>query len=55
MSEHIPFVNRDKFEPEETNGFAIPCCWCIHRWKSDREEPCKTCDHNCNAVQEGVA
>lgn len=50
MSNHIPTVRRDKFEPDESSGFAVPCCWCIHRHNTDREEPCRTCDHNCNAA-----
>jgi hypothetical protein len=50
---HIPIVARDHFEPEETGHFSVPCCWCVHRHNTDSEEPCRTCDHNGNAVQEG--
>lgn len=43
-------VRRDKFEAEESGGLAAPCCWCVHRHGSDKDEPCRTCDHNCNSV-----
>lgn len=50
---HIPIVPRDKFEPEyQGRGFEIPCCWCKHRHGSDDQEPCRTCDHNANAVED---
>lgn len=49
MTEHIPTVARDKFAPEESH-FAVPCCWCKHRHGSDADEPCRTCDHNFNAI-----
>lgn len=43
-------VRRDKFVAEESGGLAAPCCWCVHRHGSDKDEPCRTCDHNCNSV-----
>lgn len=55
MSYTIPIVPRDHFEPEEEGHLSIPCCWCIHRHGRDDEEPCRTCDHNCNAVKSGDA
>lgn len=43
-------VARDRFEPDDSlNGFDAPCCWCKHRNGTDREAPCRTCDHNRNA------
>jgi len=50
MSFEYPIVTRDKFEPDEMNNFLFPCSCCVHRFKLDREEPCNTCDHNCNSV-----
>ena len=52
MSFAIPVVRRDKFEPENAGHFAEPCCWCVHRFGSDTAEPCRTCDHNANAIQD---
>ena len=50
MSDIIPIVAGDHFEPEEHNiAFGIPCCWCKHRFGSDTQDPCRTCDHNANA------
>lgn len=50
---HIPIVPRDRFEPEiPRGGFDIPCCWCKHRHGSDDAGPCRTCDHNANAVED---
>lgn len=49
-------VQRDKFELETgirgILGFAFPCNVCRHNFHQDNEEPCRTCDHNANAVQE---
>ncbi len=42
-------VNRDHFEADEGPGLAFPCCVCKHRHCRDRDEPCRTCDHNANA------
>lgn len=50
MAYQFPVVARDKFEPDEEGHMAIPCCWCKHRHGSDTQEPCRTCDHNCNAI-----
>lgn len=44
-------VKRDKFEPEGGDlGLSFPCCVCLHRHGTDQVEPCRTCDHNINAV-----
>ena len=46
-------AHRDKFELDDPgSGFALafPCCCCLHRHKTDGEEPCRTCDHNASAV-----
>jgi hypothetical protein len=49
-------VNRDKFERLGNGSGSLtldfPCCVCFHRFRKDTEEPCRTCDHNCNAVKE---
>jgi hypothetical protein len=45
-------VQRDKFEPETKSYFAFPCYCCIHRFKGDNEEPCRTCDHNITSVDD---
>ena len=47
-------VQRDKFEPETKSYFAFPCYCCIHRFKGDNEEPCRTCDHNITSVDDGT-
>ena len=45
----------DKFEiAHEVNythraDFAFPCCVCDHAERDEREEPCASCGHNCNA------
>lgn len=56
MGLELHFANRDKFELEEpgVGGYqlAFPCCVCAHREGSDKDEPCRTCDHNANAVEE---
>jgi hypothetical protein len=43
----------DKFEPEDEGltRLAFPCCACKHNRKTDADEPCRTCDHNVNAVK----
>ena len=51
-------VVRDKFKLHE-NGtvgleLSFPCCCCQHRNMRDTDEPCRTCDHNANAVQEST-
>lgn len=53
MSIEYYMVSRDHFEPEERSGLAFPCCVCAHRHGTDKEEPCRTCDHNANACPEG--
>lgn len=47
-------VQRDKFKLDESAEvhLAFPCCVCAHRHGTDRDEPCRTCDHNLGAVQE---
>lgn len=45
--------DRDNFEVEgHDSGFCFQCCVCVHRHGLDSEEPCRTCDHNANAVQD---
>ena len=47
-------VARDKFLLNGTGtvglSLAFPCCCCTHRNMKDTQEPCRTCDHNANAV-----
>ena len=47
-------IPRDKFELQElvTDGFDFPCGLCKHRHGTDRDEPCRTCDHNINSIIE---
>lgn len=49
-------VKRDKFQlhGNVTIGLSVqfPCCHCQHRNKRLTDEPCRTCDHNVNAVKE---
>jgi len=53
-------VARDKFTLDARNGgpprfaheVAFPCCVCVHAEHTDRDEPCRTCDHNVNAVKD---
>jgi hypothetical protein len=47
-------VNRDKFEYGlNYSMFGFPCCVCEHReGKAQNVEPCRTCDHNVNAVKD---
>ena len=49
-------VNRDKFERSGNGSGSLtldfPCCVCFHRFRKDTEEPCRTCDHNVNAVKD---
>lgn len=50
LENHI--VTRDKFEAEDLgSGLAFPCCVCINRHGSDRDEPCNACDHNLNSIK----
>jgi len=50
--------SRDKFELDAKDGgeprfayeLAWPCCCCKNSEYTDQEEPCRTCDHNVNAV-----
>ncbi len=46
-------VNRDKFEADLYGTLVFPCCCCKYKHGSDDAEPCRTCDHNANAVKEG--
>lgn len=44
-------VARDKFALDDTASvFCFPCCACLHRKRSEHDNPCRTCDHNRNAV-----
>jgi hypothetical protein len=53
MSIEKYIVYRDKFEPADPgNSLDFPCCACVHREKTDREQPCVTCDHNACAKQD---
>jgi hypothetical protein len=49
-------VKRDKFERSGNGSGSLtldfPCCVCFHRFRKDTEEPCRTCDHNVNAVKD---
>jgi hypothetical protein len=49
-------VTRDKFQLHDkgTVGLELsfPCCHCQHRNMRDTDEPCRTCDHNVNAVKD---
>jgi len=51
-------VPRDKFTlaPDVTVGLTLtfPCCHCGNRNRKDDSEPCRTCDHNVNAVKDGA-
>jgi hypothetical protein len=55
-------VARDKFALDARNGgpprfapeVAFPCCVCAHAEHTDSEEPCRTCDHNVNAVKDAA-
>lgn len=40
---------RNKFDPAFETRLAFPCCVCLHRHGSDRDEPCNKCEHNLNA------
>lgn len=48
LQEYI--VRRDKFDPRQDLGYGFPCCACKHMTQSAKDEPCRTCDHNFNAV-----
>jgi len=57
MSLQIYGVKRDNFfldVKEILNGLDFPCCCCQFRTCKDSEDPCRTCDHNVNAVKEDV-
>lgn len=38
-----------KIDPAFETRLAFPCCVCLHRHGSDRDEPCNKCEHNLNA------
>jgi len=42
---------RDHFQIDKAfeTRLAFPCCVCVHRYGSDRDEPCCRCEHNLNA------
>ena len=43
---------RDKFDADECGTMVFPCCVCKHGKNRDTDEPCRTCDHNVNAVKD---
>lgn len=44
-------VSNDNFEVQEAGlGFAFPCNVCVHNVKADDEEPCVSCGHNMNNI-----
>lgn len=49
-------VKRDKFKLQNNGTVGLylcfPCCLCNHRHNHDGDEPCRTCDHNVNAVKD---
>lgn len=45
-------VVRDHFEARLDLGYGFPCCACKHIDQKAHEEPCRSCDHNVNAVRE---
>jgi hypothetical protein len=53
-------VARDKFTRDSHDGgpprfadeVAFPCCVGANSEHTDDEEPCRTCDHNVNAVKD---
>jgi len=57
LSDYVRPEPNDNFELEDEghvvllNGFGFPCSKCRHRFKTDKEEPCRTCGHNVNAVK----
>lgn len=58
MGLELYIAHRDKFEADEPDGgfqLAFPCCVCKHRHGADMDEPCRSCDHNANAVESSQA
>ena len=44
-------VARDNFALDQNlPGLAFPCNCCAHRNGNDSDAPCRTCDHNLNAM-----
>ena len=43
-------VERDHFNYDNKHAMDFPCCVCTHNVVSDRDEPCRRCDHNIGAV-----
>lgn len=37
-----------KADEQERDGFAWPCCVCVHREEPLTTAPCKRCDHYAN-------
>jgi hypothetical protein len=33
-------------------GFCFPCCLCASVTNGEKDEPCRACGHNVNAVKE---
>lgn len=47
-------VIRDHFEVDKAfeTRLSFPCCVCINRHGSDRDEPCIRCSNNLNSLAE---
>jgi len=46
-------VERDNFQHgHDYSIYGFPCCVCEHRQHDAQNEPCRTCDHNVNAVKD---
>ena len=33
-------------------GFSFPCCQCVFVTNGEKDEPCRTCGYNVNAVEQ---
>lgn len=56
MSLRDYLVERDKFQHgHDYSIYGFPCCVCEHRQYDAQKEPCRTCDHNANAVKDDTA
>lgn len=45
-------VQRDKFVANQYGALSFPCSCCAHAGGDAQDEPCRTCDHNVNAVRD---
>jgi len=45
-------VKRDKFEAKLDLVYGFPCNACKHIHKPCHDEPCQSCDHNVNAIDD---